>query len=81
MDSEQEIWNCINDISGSKTLIIISHRLSTIQNADIIYVLENGVISQSGTHETLMSRGGLYRSLVYEQEKLEKLGEEREENA
>ena len=57
-------------------MIVISHRLSTIRNADRIYVLENGRITQKGVHETLMREAGLYRRLVEEQAKLEQLGEE-----
>ena len=67
---------CIRDRSQTRTLIIISHRLSTIQNADCIYVLENGAIAQQGTHEELMREMGLYRRLVEEQAQLEALGME-----
>ena len=75
-DSEQEIWNCIDDLAQTRTLIVISHRQSTIRNADRIYMLENGWISQRGTHETLMREAGLYRRLVEEQARLEQMGEE-----
>ena len=75
-ESEEEIWNCIDELSQTRTLIIISHRLSTIQNADCIYVLENGAIAQQGTHEELMRETGLYRRLVEEQAQLEALGME-----
>ena len=75
-ESEEEIWNCIDELSQTRTLIIISHRLSTIQNADCIYVLENGAIAQQGTHEELMWEMGLYRRLVEEQAQLEALGME-----
>ena len=75
-ESEEEIWNCIDELSQTRTLIIISHRLSTIQNADCIYVLENGAIAQQGTHEELMREMGLYRRLVEEQAQLEALGME-----
>ena len=76
MESEREIWSCIDELSQTRTLIIISHRLSTIQNADMIYVLENGQIAQKGIHEELMQKTGLYRQLVEEQAKLEQIGEE-----
>lgn len=76
MESEREIWSCIDELSQTRTLIIISHRLSTIQNADVIYVLENGQIAQKGIHEELMRKTGLYRQLVEEQAKLEQIGEE-----
>ena len=76
MDSEREIWNCIHELAQTRTLIIISHRLSTIQNADRIYVLENGQISQRGKHTALMKEAGLYRRLVEEQAKLAQMGEE-----
>ena len=43
-----------------KTIITISHRLSTIEKADMIYVLKDGVIAESGTHQELVARGGVY---------------------
>lgn len=70
-DSEEEIWSCIQQLAKKKTLIIISHRLSTIENADIIYMLKDGIIIESGDHEKLMHNHQLYYSLVKEQEALE----------
>ena len=75
-NSEQEIWSCINELAQTRTLLIISHRLSTIRDADMIYVLENGQVSQRGSHLELMAEPGLYRRLVEEQAKLEQPGEE-----
>ena len=76
MDSEREIWNCIEELAQTRTLIIISHRLSTIRNADQIYVLSEGRIAEAGDHDQLMQVHGLYRRLVEEQAQLERLGEE-----
>ena len=76
LESEQEIWSCIDRLSATRTLIIISHRLSTIEQADHIYVLSGGRIAEDGTHDTLMKNHGLYRQLVEEQAALEKQGEE-----
>lgn len=73
--SEQEIWKCINTLSETRTLIIISHRLSTIRNADIIYVLADGSVEEYGNHEKLIANKGLYSRLVKEQEILEQMGE------
>lgn len=76
LDSEREIWRCIDALAKTRTLLIISHRLSTIQGADQIYVLDRGQVAQRGTHRQLMAEGGLYRRLVEEQQMLEHQGEE-----
>ena len=63
-------------MAQTRTLIIISHRLSTIRGADNIYVLDRGQVAQQGTHAQLMAESGLYRRLVEEQTLLEQQGEE-----
>lgn len=70
-ESEREIQECIKELSLSRTLIIISHRLSAIEHADVIYVLDNGVVGEAGTHEELMKNNGLYHQLVSNQAELE----------
>lgn len=69
--SEREIWETVGRLSKTRTLIIISHRMSTIQNANCIYVLEKGVVAQRGSHAELMQQGGLYRELVTRQQAME----------
>lgn len=58
--SEAEIFGQIYEFFKDKTVIIISHRFSTVRNADRIYVLDNGAIVESGNHDQLMSQKGKY---------------------
>jgi len=69
LDSESErlIQQSIEDLSESKTIIIISHRISTVKNADIIYVLDNGCIVESGTYEELLDKKGLFHGMALQQ--------------
>ncbi len=73
-ESEKIIWQCIEKLSKKRTLIIISHRLSAIRNANQIIVLQSGVVEEVGNHEQLMKNHGLYRTLVEEQNELEVQG-------
>lgn len=69
--SEKEIWETIGHLAESRTLIIISHRMSSVKNADCIYVLRDGRVAQHGTHEVLMAEAGLYKELVVRQQAME----------
>ena len=60
VETEKQIQEAISGISGSRTIIAIAHRLSTIRNADLIIVIEDGKISERGTHEQLLKMGGSY---------------------
>jgi len=62
-DSEKKVQEAIERLMKNRTVIVIAHRLSTIKNADMIIVLDNGVIVQSGTHEELLKEDGLFFKL------------------
>jgi len=66
--TEAQIQQAINDIAGTRTIVTIAHRLSTVRNADVILVFENGRIVQKGNHTELMAEDGLYRRLCLVQE-------------
>ena len=67
VESEKLIQQAINDYKQEKTVIIIAHRLSTIKNADEIFVLNDGQIVESGTHQQLLHHNGVYRNLYKNQ--------------
>jgi ATP-binding cassette subfamily B protein/subfamily B ATP-binding cassette protein MsbA len=63
VETEAEIQKAISTLVGNRTVFVIAHRLSTVKRADAIFVIENGVIVERGTHEELVSAGGLYERL------------------
>jgi len=65
--SEREVQTALDDLMGSRTTIAIAHRLSTIVNADVINVIDGGLVVESGSHGDLLRQGGLYASLYQEQ--------------
>lgn len=64
VDSETEIQKAISKLITGKTVLIIAHRMRTVEAADKIVVLSEGVVAESGTHKELMNQNGLYRKLV-----------------
>lgn len=67
--TEEEITRTIRDVSdrGSRITVLVAHRLSTIMHADRIYVLEKGSIAETGTHEALLEKKGLYYAMWRQQ--------------
>ena len=62
-ENEAVIQRSVSELTRGKTLIVIAHRLSTIVDADRIYVIKDGTIDDSGTHEELLSHHGLYETM------------------
>ncbi len=63
VETEALIQQAIQELAGSRTIIVIAHRLSTVKRADRILVVKEGLIAESGTHEELLAAGGLYSTL------------------
>lgn len=57
----------MDELTQGRTSFVIAHRLSTIKNADLILVMKDGDVIESGNHETLMERGGFYADLYNSQ--------------
>ncbi|MGL5755624.1 MAG: ABC transporter ATP-binding protein/permease [Paraclostridium sp.] len=77
VESEEKIWKSIYEISDNKTVIVISHRLANVKNADVIYVLDKGRVVESGNHKNLMDGNGKYYELVSHQNNLESIYKEK----
>ena len=79
-DTERKILDNLKTVRGSdRTTIIVAHRISTIQDADHILVLDDGLVEEYGTHEELLANDGLYKSLFEKQQLEKQLREDRSE--
>jgi subfamily B ATP-binding cassette protein MsbA len=68
LETERHLLAALDERRQGQTTIMIAHRLSTIENADQIFVLDNGQLADSGTHEELLAReGGVYSELLMAQ--------------
>ena len=65
--TEIQIQNAMDKLTEGRTSFVIAHRLSTIKNADMILVMKDGDIIESGNHETLLAKGGFYAELYNSQ--------------
>ena len=65
-DNETKVQAAFEELSKNKTLIMIAHRLSTVMNADRIFVMDDGKCIESGNHNELMNKNGLYRHMFDE---------------
>lgn len=68
-DNEVLVQKAFENLAKDKTVIMIAHRLSTVTNADVIYVLKDGKIAESGTHEELTEKNGIYKHMWSEYNK------------
>ncbi len=67
-ESETLIQQAFARLSSGRTAIVIAHRLTTVRDADIIYVIDHGRVAQSGTHSELLAQGGIYARLYHNQD-------------
>lgn len=76
IESEEAILAEIHALAKEKTVILISHRLANVADADVIYCMADGRVTESGTHDALLQNGGAYASLWQTQQALETYGKE-----
>lgn len=75
-ESEEMIMDVIRQLAGTKTVILISHRLANVTRSDRIYMLEKGKVAEAGVHTELLARKGVYEKLYRSQMELEQYGKE-----
>ena len=68
--SEIEFYTLINNFAGDKTVLFISHRLGWAKNADLILVMKDGTVAESGTHQQLLEKEGDYYTMYCAQKKI-----------
>ena len=63
-ENEKDLMDAIEALTAEKTVIMIAHRLKTVEQADCIYVVDHGRIVASGTHEELLAKPGIYQNFI-----------------
>lgn len=71
-ESEKLVQEALDKLMASRTSVVVAHRLSTIQNADEIVVIDKGQVIEQGTHHDLMAKSKVYKKLI----EIQKIGEE-----
>lgn len=66
-ESEKYVYEAMDALMKNRTILLIAHRLSTVENADIVYVIDEGKVVEQGNHSELLAHGVLYRDLYYRQ--------------
>ena len=79
VESEELIMDVIRQLAETRTVLLISHRLANVVSSDCIYMLDQGLIQEQGTHQQLMEQKGSYCKLYESQQQLEKWSEDRAE--
>ncbi|TPP58268.1 Multidrug resistance protein 1 [Fasciola gigantica] len=70
--SERVVQEALDQASTGRTVVVVAHRLTTVRNADLIMVLDKGVIREKGTHDELVEQNGLYAAMLRRQKQTEK---------
>ena len=70
-ENEYQIQKAFEELTKGKTVLMIAHRLTTVRHADCILVMENGRVTEQGTHEALLEKGGTYAAMWKEYQSTE----------
>lgn len=63
-ETERDVMSVFEKEKGRRTLVVVAHRMATVRNADVIFVMGDGRVVEKGCHDDLIRRGGLYYQMV-----------------